>query len=82
MLFVEDDPVIRQATSDYLTRNGFEVIAAEDGDAGLAAWRASDPVLALLDVMAHLCEMYRRSIPPDAPLAAIPLQATGQPTMV
>ena len=25
--------------------------------------------LALLDVMAHLCEMYRRSIPPDIPLA-------------
>jgi circadian clock protein KaiA len=24
--------------------------------------------LALLDVMAHLCEMYRRSIPPDAPI--------------
>ncbi len=26
--------------------------------------------LALLDVMAHLCEMYRRSIPADVPLAA------------
>ncbi|MCP9807987.1 circadian clock protein KaiA [Cyanobium sp. HWJ4-Hawea] len=26
--------------------------------------------LALLDVMAHLCEMYRRSVPPDAPLGA------------
>lgn len=26
--------------------------------------------LALLDVMAHLCEMYRRSIPPDRPIAA------------
>jgi circadian clock protein KaiA len=25
--------------------------------------------LALLDVMAHLCEMYRRSIPPDVPMA-------------
>ena len=25
--------------------------------------------LALLDVMAHLCEMYRRSIPPDVPLS-------------
>ncbi len=25
--------------------------------------------LALLDVMAHLCEMYRHSIPPDAPLS-------------
>jgi circadian clock protein KaiA len=24
--------------------------------------------LALLDVMAHLCEMYRRAVPPDAPL--------------
>lgn len=51
MLFVEDDPVIRQATADYLTRNGFDVVTAEDGDAGLEAWRASDPVLALLDVM-------------------------------
>jgi circadian clock protein KaiA len=28
--------------------------------------------LALLDVMAHLCEMYRHSIPPDAPLAPPP----------
>jgi circadian clock protein KaiA len=26
--------------------------------------------LALLDVMAHLCEMYRRSIPPDPPLTS------------
>ena len=51
MLFVEDDPVIRQATADYLIRNGFDVVTAEDGDAGLEAWRASDPVLALLDVM-------------------------------
>ena len=25
--------------------------------------------LALLDVMAHLCEMYRRSIPPELPLS-------------
>jgi circadian clock protein KaiA len=25
--------------------------------------------LALLDVMAHLCEMYRRSIPPDRPIS-------------
>ena len=27
--------------------------------------------LALLDVMAHLCEMYRRSIPPDIPLTGL-----------
>ena len=35
--------------------------------------------LALLDVMAHLCEMYRRSIPPDAPLTGLPVKASGQP---
>ena len=28
--------------------------------------------LALLDVLAHLCEMYRRSIPPDTPLEVPP----------
>jgi circadian clock protein KaiA len=26
--------------------------------------------LALLDVMAHLCEMYRRSVPPDRAMAS------------
>lgn len=51
MLFVEDDPVIRRATADYLSRNGFDVVTAEDGDAGLAAWQTEEPVLALLDVM-------------------------------
>jgi circadian clock protein KaiA len=38
--------------------------------------------LALLDVLAHLCEMYRRSVPPDLPLSgpgsvAEPSQATA-----
>jgi circadian clock protein KaiA len=34
--------------------------------------------LTLLDVMAHLCEMYRRSIPPDAPILALPLAAEAE----
>ena len=34
--------------------------------------------LALLDVMAHLCEMYRRSIPPDIPL---PGEASNRPSV-
>jgi len=33
--------------------------------------------LALLDVLAHLCEMYRRSIPPDLPLAPAAVTAAG-----
>ncbi|MGB1776148.1 MAG: circadian clock protein KaiA [Synechococcus sp.] len=35
--------------------------------------------LALLDVMAHLCEMYRRSIPPDIPITG-PASARAQST--
>ncbi len=33
--------------------------------------------LALIDVMAHLCEMYRRSVPPDAPLVGPPAPRAG-----
>ena len=33
--------------------------------------------LALLDVLAHLCEMYRRSIPPDLPIAPVAMAAAG-----
>jgi circadian clock protein KaiA len=38
--------------------------------------------LALLDVMAHLCEMYRRSVPPDLPLggAELPDEASQSPS--
>jgi circadian clock protein KaiA len=35
--------------------------------------------LALLDVMAHLCEMYRRSVPPDVPLRVAPEAFAQQP---
>ena len=35
--------------------------------------------LALLDVMAHLCEMYRRSVPPDVPLRVAPEAFALQP---
>ena len=36
--------------------------------------------LALLDVMAHLCEMYRRSIPPDLPLSGTASSRGRRPT--
>jgi DNA-binding response OmpR family regulator len=51
VLFVEDDDVIREATTLALERDGFEVTAAPDGLTGLAAFRARRPDLALLDVM-------------------------------
>ncbi|MDX6356227.1 MAG: hypothetical protein QOF98_3130 [Streptomyces sp.] len=51
VLFVEDDDVIREATTLALERDGFRVTAAPDGLTGLAAFRGRRPDLALLDVM-------------------------------
>lgn len=51
VLFVEDDDVIREATTLALERDGFKVTAVADGLAGLAAFREHRPDLALLDVM-------------------------------
>jgi len=81
MLFVEDDPVIRKATGDYLARQGFEVVLAEDGDRGLEAWRETEPVLALLDVMlpgmdgVALC----RAIRAESQIPVILLSARSDP---
>ncbi|MBY8880179.1 two-component system response regulator CseB [Actinacidiphila acidipaludis] len=51
VLFVEDDDVIREATTLALERDGFQVTAAPDGLTGLDAFRTKQPDLALLDVM-------------------------------
>lgn len=51
VLFVEDDDVIREATTLALERDGFRVTAVPDGLAGLAAFQEHRPDLALLDVM-------------------------------
>ncbi|MCX4512432.1 MULTISPECIES: two-component system response regulator CseB [Streptomyces] len=51
VLFVEDDDVIREATQLALERDGFAVTAMPDGLAGLEAFRAKRPDIALLDVM-------------------------------
>ncbi len=71
ILVVEDDEVIREATAAGLRRDGFRVTTAGDGPAGLEAFRAEQPALALLDVMlpgldgVALCRAIRRdsSIP-------------------
>jgi two-component system response regulator MtrA len=66
ILLVEDDEVIREATAEGLRRDGFLVSAAADGIAGLAAFRAREPSLAILDVMlpgldgVALCREIRR----------------------
>ncbi|MEV4196218.1 two-component system response regulator CseB [Streptomyces toxytricini] len=51
VLFVEDDDVIREATTLALERDGFTVTAMPDGLSGLESFRARRPDIALLDVM-------------------------------
>ena len=77
VLLVEDDEKLREATQESLTRDGFDVRAAPDGTAGLAAFEARRPDLALLDVMLPhmdgitLCrEIRARSVIPIVLLSA------------
>jgi two-component system, OmpR family, alkaline phosphatase synthesis response regulator PhoP len=51
LLLVEDDPTLRQALSFNLTREGYEVATASNGEAALEAARGDRLDLILLDVM-------------------------------
>jgi len=51
LLLVEDDPTLRQALTFNLTREGYEVSTASDGEAALEAARSQRLDLILLDVM-------------------------------
>lgn len=51
LLLVEDDPTLRQALTFNLTREGYEVSTAADGEAALEAARNEGLDLVLLDVM-------------------------------
>ena len=51
LLVVEDDPTLRQALTFNLTREGYEVTSAADGEAALEAARSERLDLVLLDVM-------------------------------
>ena len=51
ILIVEDEADIRELLRYHLEREGFEVLEAGDGPAGLALARMEQPALMLLDVM-------------------------------
>ena len=50
VLVVDDDPAVRMLCAANLTRDGFDVIEAEDGQRGLERALAERPDLVLLDV--------------------------------
>lgn len=50
ILVVEDDPSSRQALSELLTEDGYQVTTANDGEAALAAVENAVPALIISDV--------------------------------
>jgi two-component system response regulator ResD len=51
VLVVDDEPIVRDVLARYLSKGGFQVESAEDGEAALAAFEAAPPDLVLLDLM-------------------------------
>jgi two-component system, OmpR family, response regulator ResD len=51
VLIVDDEPIVRDVLSRYLTRSGFQVETADDGERALEVHGSTDPDLVLLDIM-------------------------------
>ena len=51
ILVVDDSPTERLALNDVLTRNGYSVITAENGEQAIARSEADKPDLILMDVV-------------------------------
>jgi two-component system cell cycle response regulator DivK len=77
ILVVEDQEDNRQILRDLLSGAGFEVIEAEDGEAGLAAAAASKPDLILMDIQLPILDGHEatRRLKADATLRDIPVIA-------
>ena len=81
VLIVEDDPTMRRALSDNFQSEGFDVISAPDGEAGLDAALNKQPELIILDLMLpkvhgyEICRLVRQQ---GLDMPIIMLTAKGQ----
>jgi DNA-binding response OmpR family regulator len=75
VLVIDDSPTITKVVQLVLTKAGYEVSTAPDGEAGLAAVRASRPDLILLDFVMPRMNGYQfcRELNADAKLRDIPV---------
>lgn len=80
ILVVDDDPHIRELVRLFLTREGFDIVEAEDGQDALEALEQTQVQLVILDVMMpnmdgwELCRELRR----DTELPVLMLTAKGE----
>src|SRR5438067_2184458 len=75
VLVIDDSPTIVKVVQLVLTKTGFEIRTAADGEAGLEAARAHPPALILLDFVMPRMNGYQfcREAAADAKLRDIPI---------
>jgi two-component system response regulator ResD len=82
VLVVDDEPIVRDVLTRYLSKAGFRVDSAEDGEGALERFRTAPPDLILLDLMlpgVDGVEVFTR-IRADYDTPVIMLTARGQET--
>ena len=77
VLVIEDTADNRRIVRDLLTRSGYEVLEAEDGQAGVERAAAEKPDLILMDIQLPLVDGYEatRRIKANPDLAKTPIIA-------
>jgi CheY-like chemotaxis protein len=75
VLVIEDDPDQRRLLERMLGTSGYRVVAAADGEAGLAAAAAARPDVIVLDVMMPRMNGYQacRALKKDPATAGVPV---------
>ena len=82
VLVVDDEPIVRDVLARYLTKDGYVVETAGDGEAAIVAYRERRPDLVVLDLMLPRIdgfEVFRR-IRSEASSPVIMLTARGAET--
>jgi DNA-binding response OmpR family regulator len=83
VLIVDDEPMVREVLSRYLSNDGFDVRTANDGQQALATCEPSTPAIVLLDLMLPKIdgyEVFRRLREAGSAVPVIMLTARGEET--
>ncbi|MEE8395427.1 MAG: response regulator, partial [bacterium] len=75
VLVIDDDPAVRELMKRFLSREGYRVITARDGDEGLTMARQFRPMAITLDVLMPKSDGWAvlRTLKSDAELQGIPV---------